>query len=85
MWQDLELSQFEFAKKPYNTFQNSVTSVSEAGAKQSKKQGTATTGPHHSHRLLYFVQRSMAEGDTPPALLPAAHTLMCMLRSIKLA
>lgn len=62
-------------------FQNSESPpFAEAGATKSKNQRAATTGPHHSLRLLYFVQHSVVEGDPP-----AAHTLTCMLRSIKLA
>lgn len=84
MWQDLEVSQFEFTKNLITCFKTQSPAFAEAGATKSKNQGAAMTGPHHSLRLLYFVQCSVAEGEPPPPI-PAAHTLMCMLRSIKLA
>lgn len=65
MWQDLELSQFKFAKNLTTCFKTQSPPFAEAGATKSKNQGAAMTGPHHSLRLLYFVQRSVAGGDLP--------------------
>lgn len=66
-------------------FQNMSAVFTEAGPGKSKQRSSHDW----SHlRLLYIVQSSAAERERDgnrDRETPAAHTLMCMLRSIKLA